>query len=115
MPLRTPTRDIFGTASLNSSSRFPLRSRVSLVSPVIFPPGRAKLSIRPVAIGSAGVTMTIGIVLVACLAARIPGKVAEDKDVDLKLHEFGNEAWETVLHSLSVAILNQYVFPLNVA
>ena len=40
---------------------------------MIFPPGRAKLLISPVATGSSVVTITMGIVLVACLAARIPG------------------------------------------
>ena len=111
---RTPTRDIPGTTSVSNSSRFPLNSRVSLVSPVIFPPGRAKLSIIPVATGSPVVTMTMGIVLVACLAARIAAGSCKDKHIDLELHEFGHKAGDTVQLSLSVAILNQDVFPLDV-
>ena len=62
---------IRGTASLSSSSRLPLNSRVSVESPVILPPGRAKLSTSPAATGSIGLAMTMGIVLVACLAASI--------------------------------------------
>ena len=31
-----------------------------------------------------------------------------------ELHEFGHEAWETVLHSLSVAILQSDVLALNI-
>ena len=58
--------------------------------------------------------MTMGIVLVACLAARIAGMRSQDKDIDLELHEFGHKAWDTVRLSLNVAILNQDVFPLNV-
>ena len=30
------------------------------------------------------------------------------------MHEFGHKAWDTVLLSLRVAILNQDVFPLNI-
>ena len=37
--------------------------------------------------------MTIGIVLVACFAARIAGGV-EEKDIDLELDEFRHEAWD---------------------
>ena len=66
----TATRDSRGTTSLSNSSRFAFRSWVSVATPVIFPPGRAKLSTVPFATGSSPVTMTIGIVLVACLAAR---------------------------------------------
>ncbi len=58
--------------------------------------------------------MTMGIVLVACLAARIAARSSRDKDIDLELHEFGHEAWDTVQFSLSVAILNQDVFPLDI-
>jgi hypothetical protein len=35
----------------------------------------------------------------------------EDKYIELESHEFGYEAWDTVSHPLSIAILNQYVFP----
>jgi hypothetical protein len=41
-----------------------------LVNPVMFPPGRARLSTRPAATGSAPLKKTIGTVLVAFLAAR---------------------------------------------
>jgi hypothetical protein len=37
--------------------------------PVIFPPGRARLATNPLLGGSAAAVMTIGIVLVAFLAA----------------------------------------------
>ena len=40
--------------------------------------------------------MTMGIVLVACLAARIAAVDLEDKHIDLELHEFGHKAWDTV-------------------
>ena len=36
--------------------------------------------------------MTMGIVLVACLASRIAGGAMDDKNIHLELHEFGHEA-----------------------
>ena len=39
--------------------------------------------------------MTMGIVLVACLAARIADGYG-DNDIDLELYEFGHKAWDTV-------------------
>src|SRR5262245_34130456 len=44
-----------------------------LVNPVIFPPGRAKLSMSPAPTASATTAKTMGIVLVACLAAIADG------------------------------------------
>ena len=50
--LDTATRDRVGTASFKSCRPLPARSGVWMVSPVILPPGRAKLATRPVATGS---------------------------------------------------------------
>jgi hypothetical protein len=58
-----------GIASLSSSSRFPVRSRVKLETPVIVPPGRAKLAMSPRPTGSATYVKTIGVRRVAFLAA----------------------------------------------
>ena len=69
---RTPTRVSLGTVSFRSSSRFPAKSDAMFVSPVMFPPGRARLAMSPLATGSPPVVMTMGTVLVACLAARAP-------------------------------------------
>src|SRR5262249_26972400 len=61
--------------SLSNSSRLPANTAEILVTPVMFPPGRARLSTSPAAMGSAEITKTIGIVLVAFLAARAPDNV----------------------------------------
>ena len=58
--------------------------------------------------------MTMGIVLVACLASWIAAGRSNDKHIDLELHEFGHEAGDAVRVSLNVAILNQDVFPLDI-
>jgi hypothetical protein len=47
----------------------PARIDAIVVTPVIFSPGRAKLSTRPSATGSLETTNTMGIVLVAFLKA----------------------------------------------
>ena len=67
----TATRASPGTRSLSSSSRFALRSRVRVLTPVMFPPGRPRLATNPSAMGSKSSAMTIGIVDVMSLAARV--------------------------------------------
>src|SRR5262249_23475838 len=47
------------------------RSVAWLDRPVRLPPGRARLATRPVATGSPGSAKTIGIIVVACFAAKI--------------------------------------------
>src|SRR2546426_9224183 len=59
--------------SLSSSSSFAMSSGTESVEPVMLPPGRARLATTPVATASPMPTMTMGIVVVACLAARAPG------------------------------------------
>src|SRR5215467_8574360 len=66
---KTATREIPGTVSLSSSSRFPLSSVENSVTPVILPPGRAMLATRPVPTGSPAPSRTMGILEVALLAA----------------------------------------------
>ena len=58
-----------GTNSRSNSSRFGPSSTFKLLTPVRLPPGRFKLVTRPSCTGSKPVSNTIGIVLVATLAA----------------------------------------------
>ena len=62
---------MLGAISLSSSSRFPVSSGFIWDSPVILPPGRAKLATIPVATGSPAAAITIGIPLAAFFAARV--------------------------------------------
>ena len=107
-------RDTPGIASLSNSSRLPLKSLVSLVSPVIFPPGCAKLSISPSATGSPVIIITMGIVLVACLAARIPPIAAETNTSTLSCTSSAAKPGRRSPYSLSIAILDKDAFPLNI-
>jgi hypothetical protein len=67
------TRFVEGNTSQISSMVFAKSSPPPLAKPVILPPGRAKLEIRPVPTGSPALNMTIGISVVACLAAVAAG------------------------------------------
>ena len=58
-----------GTNSCSSSSCFGPSSTFKLATPVALPPGRLRLATSPIAIGSAAVEKTIGIVVVAAFAA----------------------------------------------
>jgi hypothetical protein len=69
----TATREAPGTTSLSSSSRFPAVAVAKMLSPVTFPPGRARPATSPLATGSELTGKTMGIVLVASLAARMAG------------------------------------------
>ena len=65
----TATRLTAGRTSFRSSSRLPVRIAATLVMPVAFPPGRARLSASPVAMGSVTPMKTIGTVRVVRVAA----------------------------------------------
>ena len=62
-----------GTSSCSSSSRFGPSSTVNEVTPVTLPPGRLRLATRPTSTGSPPIAKTIGIVVVAALAASAAG------------------------------------------
>src|SRR5262249_40077840 len=52
---------------------FPADFRVKKLDPVMLPPGRAKLATMPPAIGSPMIAITMGMVVVARLAAAVAG------------------------------------------
>src|SRR5262249_15128247 len=62
-----------GIASRRSSSRLPPRSGLSTVLPVMLLPGRARLATKPVRTASPTPIITMGIVVVAALAASVGG------------------------------------------
>ncbi len=57
------------TTALSSSRRLATNPAASVVNPVMFPPGRARLATRPAPTGSATNVATMGMVAVARLAA----------------------------------------------
>ena len=66
---RSPTRASLGTASLSISSLLVFSSVAKLESPVTLPPGRARLATKPAPTGSPAFAITMGMVVVALLAA----------------------------------------------
>src|SRR5262245_19435596 len=70
----TATRTAAGTSSRRSSSRFVVNSAARKLTPVRFPPGRARLATRRNLTGSWATAKPTGIVVLAALAAKA-GKV----------------------------------------
>ena len=60
------------------------------------------------------ITMTMGTVLVACLAARVPPGPWNDEDIDFEMHQLGYKAWVTIEFSLCISVLNDDVLPLDI-
>src|SRR5262249_48021310 len=59
-----------GTSSRRNSNRFAATSTVRILTPVMLLPGRARLATRPSPTGSSPTIKTIGVGVVAALAAR---------------------------------------------
>ena len=70
---RSPTRASLRTASLSISSLLVFSSTAKLDSPVTLPPGRARLATKPDPTGSPAFAITMGMVVVALLAALAGG------------------------------------------
>jgi hypothetical protein len=101
--------------SLSNSSRFPANACEIEVNPVMFSPGRARLSTSPAATGSTPLTKTMGIVLVAFLAAKI--SAVEDVKSTSTLSRTSSSVSAGIRGELTfrVSILESYRFALNVA
>ena len=71
---RIATRERLGATSFRISNCLAMNSGPVLsVDPVMFPPGRARLLTNPVPTGSIDHVMTMGMVVVACFSAAMPG------------------------------------------
>ena len=110
---RTATREILGTASLSSSSRFPPSSRVRSVRPVTLPPGRARLATRPASTGSTAGHHNDGNRL-----GRILGRLdrsspsCDHDDIDFKTHQVGNKLGNPLDLPIAVSVLDRRCFAL---
>src|SRR5262249_39977383 len=65
----------WGSNSCSNPSRFASKSLVKKLTPVTLPPGRLRLATRPNLTGSVPLANTIGIVVVAALAASAAGEL----------------------------------------
>ena len=73
VPRRNPTRASLGAASLRISNLLVFSSDAKLDSPVTLPPGRARLETKPARTGSPAFVITMGMFVVAFLAADVAG------------------------------------------
>src|SRR5262249_3878317 len=112
---RTANRCKPGTISRRRSGRLPETSGIWLDSPVTLPSGRARLATMPLPTGSPAVANTIGIVDVACFAARGSRSVVGDDDVDLEPNKLVCEISQTLGVPLGPAILDREITALHPA
>ena len=111
----TATRASLGRVSLRSWSCLARISGVSCwLRPVTLPPGRAKLATSPVFTGSVALTMTIGIVVVARLAASAGAWEEATITSTLLPHEVGGHLGEALGAALGPAVLDDDVLAFDV-
>src|SRR5215813_9690547 len=111
---KTPTRIIFGRVSLSISNRLPLRSDTITVSPVTFPPGRAKLFANPVSIGLP-LGHDDGNYLRYFARRQRADRRSGNNDIDFIAHELGGEFVKPLLFPFGVFIFELDIFALGVA
>ena len=86
-----------------------------MVSPVIFPPGRARLETSPVPTGSAAAANTMGIVALAFLAAKTAWLPDGDDDVNFETDQFGCKVRQPFEFPFCISVLNDNVFSFDIA
>ena len=111
----TAIRAAPGTSSRRSSSRFAANSAVRKLTPVRLPPGRARLATRPSLTGSSPTTKTMGIVVVAALAANAAGGSDRDDHGDLPANQFGRQRRQPIGLTLGPAVFDRHVLALDIA
>ena len=77
----TATRESLGTNVSSISRCLELKSPARFESPVMLPPGCARLLTKPAPTGSVETTITMGIVVVAFCAAIAPGGPSSPSDL----------------------------------
>src|SRR6266404_4686732 len=110
-----PIRVAPGRASLRSSTRLPVSpSRPCIIdTPVMLPPGRARLAAKPAPTGSPVITTTGMVVVKVWRADR---KVTEcDQDIRPELHQLGGKIGNTIGPPLAKAVVDDNVLPLDIA
>src|SRR5262249_33330246 len=111
---RIATRLTRGTACVRSSRHFPTSSGARTDNPVTLPPGCARLVTILLATGSATAVKTLGMVLVACLAASAAGVDAATRTSTLSATSSAARAERRGVLSLGISVLDRDVAPLDV-
>ena len=109
------TRDIRGAVSLINSTAFPASWSWTYVTPVIFPPGRARLATSPLATGSLLTTTTIGMVCRCFLDDRGLFAPKRKNHVRIEPHQFVGCLRKPFVTSFGVAVLDDDGLSVDVA
>src|SRR5262249_3091480 len=105
-----------GMSSRNSPSSFGPRSEFNAVRPVTLPPAWLRLLTEPVCPGSWAVVKTIGIVVVAALAAaRCRGAEGRDDDGHTTVNQIGHQCRHSVEMPLRPTVFDRHVAALDMA
>ena len=109
-------RAIPGTSSRRSSSRFAVNSAMKKLIPVMLPPGRARLATRPSLTGSALTVKTMGIVVVAALAANAEaGEPPATITATCRRTKFGRQRRQSIHLIFGPAVFDRDVLALDMA
>ena len=103
-----------GTVCLNSPSDFPTTSVVIPEFPATLAPGRARLATSPAPKGSPTLTKTIGIVLVAFLAASDACVTTETMMSTFELDQLRRKRAQPIKLPIGKSILDDDVAPLDI-
>src|SRR5262245_34642464 len=95
-----------GSVSFNNSSRLAYSSGACVVSPVMLPPGRARLATSPVRTGSCTSIMTTGVVGKASLCGEALDITGRDDDIDSAPAEVLDEFLDTFVAPAREAALD---------
>ena len=110
---RSPTRASLGTASLSISNLLVFSSTAKLEIPVTLPPGRARLAIKPAPTGSAEFVITMGMVVVAFLAAKAAVPSMRPRSIDLETNKVRRMLRQTVIFLLGKPVLGGNILSLD--
>src|SRR5215204_4071123 len=105
-------RETFGASSFRISTRFAVNSVLKVETPVILPPGCAKLATSVP--GAPMVAMTTGTEGVVFLAAFVAGAPRHDK-VDLEADQFRCEVGEALSATVRRPIFEDQVLTFDIA
>ena len=112
--MSTAMRAVAGMSSRRSSRRFATSSALKILMPVRLPPGRARLATRPSLTGSSVAMKTMGIEVVASLAASEAPATVAIAATGLRT-EIGRQLRQPVKPIFSPAVVDRHVLPLDQA
>jgi hypothetical protein len=99
-----------GTNSRSSPSRFASSSELTVVTPVRFPPGRLRLATRPSCTGSAVLSKTIGIDVIADFCCQWGGRAARShNERSLAANQIGSKCGQPLDLIFGLAVFDHNI------